>query len=422
MKKIYLLGMAFMLCFSQMQAQDCSNGRYADEIFTDFTLTSDILYGNNDRYNGDNIDLFVDVREPEGDTETNRPLIIIAHGGSFLGGSKTGSDVVPLAEEFAKKGYVTASISYRIGMNGIPFPGPDDSDASEAVMRATQDARAAVRFFRRSVAEDGNPYGIDPNHIYMAGVSAGGFMALHLAYLDEDAKIPPFIDTTEPGLAGGVLGESGNPGYPSTVNAIINMAGALGDVDWMEADATPVLSLHGDDDNTVPFYTEMITLLGTYDIMVVDGSHTIHTRAQELGMVDCFKPFWGADHVPHVNNADYYDTTATYMTDFLLHFVCDQEFSEDCYKIDGEPNSVTEISEGAVQLFPNPADNHIFINLSDMRTGNVRVFDLTGKLVHASQFNKSGQLSVDVSAWKSGMYILQVETDNFTTTKKFVVR
>ncbi len=42
--------------------------------------------------------------------------------------------------------------------------------------------------------EDGNPWGIDPERIYMGGVSAGGFLALHHAYVDNESEIPSVID------------------------------------------------------------------------------------------------------------------------------------------------------------------------------------------------------------------------------------
>jgi carboxylesterase type B len=40
----------------------------------------------------------------------------MAHGGSFIGGSKTGTDVVPLCNDLQSLGYVVASIEYRVGM------------------------------------------------------------------------------------------------------------------------------------------------------------------------------------------------------------------------------------------------------------------------------------------------------------------
>jgi len=417
MKKIYLLGLLAVSTFSA-HAQDCSNGRYVDEVFQNITTTSDIQYGANLDLDGDNVNLLLDVYQPTGDTETNRPIIIFMHGGSFVGGSKTGNDVVPLAEEFAKKGYVTASINYRLGMNGIPFPGPEEKDATETVMRATQDTRAAVRFFRRSVDTEGNPYGIDDTQIYLVGVSAGGFNALHLAYLDDNSEIPAVADLSEPGLSGGVEGESGSPGYSSEVTAIVSIAGALGDVAWMQAGDTPVLSFHGDDDATVPYGTDLITFLGIFDIMIIDGSASVHARAEDLGLINCFKPHPGAGHVPHVSNADYYDTTVTYMTQWLKTFVC----GGTDYCFDYATMSLDENTLHDVSIYPNPASTKLTIE-SDGTINAVRVIDFSGRLVKEATNINTTLLSIDVSSLPEGIYFVESNFNNGSrTTSKVVIR
>ena len=233
-------------------AQDCSTGRYVNEVFTTLNTTSDIQYGQNIDLNGASQNLLLDVYEPQGDTMLERPLIIWAHGGSFIGGSKTGADIKPLAEDFAKKGYVTASIDYRLGMENLFF-GPDSVDATETVVRAVHDARAAVRFFKKDYAENSNTYRIDTNRIFFGGVSAGGIIAVHLAYLDRESEMPTYIDTSQAGLGGGLEGTTGNSGYKSNVRAIISSAGALRDTSWMQGHDTPIISFHGDIDGTVPY-------------------------------------------------------------------------------------------------------------------------------------------------------------------------
>ncbi|MCP2936962.1 hypothetical protein NK983_30165, partial [Salmonella enterica subsp. enterica serovar Typhimurium] len=78
--KIYL-ALAFMLAAGQTFAQ-CGD-RYKEEVFQNFTVTTDTYSTAN------NAVLLVDVYQPAGDVETSRPLIIMAHGGSFVGGNKT---------------------------------------------------------------------------------------------------------------------------------------------------------------------------------------------------------------------------------------------------------------------------------------------------------------------------------------------
>ena len=83
------------------------------------------------------------------------------------------------------------------------------------------------------------PQGIDPDRIYFAGVSAGGFIGLHLAYVDDESEIPPQVDQEAPGMGGGMEGESGNPGYSSTVAGVVNIAGALKTVDYLSPGDRP---------------------------------------------------------------------------------------------------------------------------------------------------------------------------------------
>jgi para-nitrobenzyl esterase len=318
MKKLLLSGIALLqglLIFAQ-----CEDGRYRDLIFSDVEVTSGVNYGQNYNLNGSMQTLALDVYEPEGDNEESRPLIIFAHGGSFVGGSRTGTDVVPLCQDFAKMGYVVASITYRLG---IPLTLNLQQPATEAVVRGYHDMKAAIRFFRKDVAENGNTYDIDPDQIYLAGVSAGGFITLHVAYMDEEDEIPDYLDLTEQGLTGGLEGDSGNPGYSSEVSGIINIAGAIKDTAWIHTGDEPVCNFHGTSDTTVPFDQDMLVLFGAFDVLVVNGSNPIDIRAEEVGLTHCFEIYELQGHVPHVNNVQYYDTTRSVMSNFLSHLVCE---------------------------------------------------------------------------------------------------
>ncbi len=431
MKKFYLIALASSLLFT-VKAQDCSGGRYDDEIFNDFDLTSDIEYGSNVSFDDSGTEnLLLDVYKPTGDTETNRPLLIFIHGGTFVGGSKTGDDVKPLAEMYARKGYVTSSIDYRVGINNLfTFSGPSEGDASEAVMRATQDTRAAVRYFKKSFVEDGNPHGIDTNHIYLVGSSAGGFTALHLAYLDKTNEIPSFINMSDPSLTGGLEGNSGNPGYNSDVNAIVSIAGALGDVAWMESDNDePVLSLHGDQDETVPFGTDIISIQ-VFDIMEVDGSETVHAKAETIGLKNCFKAHYGQDHVPHVNNADYTDTTELYVTQWLLSFVCgDEEYCKcntpedpnECHK--GTTSDLNEYAdhENTLLTYPNPAYNDLNIHANGELIERVAITNINGQTVYQQLVYETDH-QLNVSKFNEGIYFIKVVTAQGIQTNKVVVK
>lgn len=158
MKKLLLCCAAsFTAALSSAQ---CDGDRFFNQVFNDYTETTNITYGENIDYLGINTQLLLDVYQPVGDAETSRPLIILVHGGSFVGGSKDGADVTSLAADFAKMGYVVASINYRLGINIFIAL---EISATEAVVRGYHDAKAAVRFFRKDAAENGNTYNINPS-------------------------------------------------------------------------------------------------------------------------------------------------------------------------------------------------------------------------------------------------------------------
>ncbi len=94
-----------------------------------------------------------------------------------------------LCENYVQKGYVAATIDYRLFPNE-QLGNPDSLELIDANIKAVGDMKAAIRYFRQSV-DEGNPYRIDPGFIVVGGYSAGAFTALHLSYLNEDDDIPP---------------------------------------------------------------------------------------------------------------------------------------------------------------------------------------------------------------------------------------
>jgi para-nitrobenzyl esterase len=424
MTKKLLTGMALCLASAAtIQAQSACNGlRYRDFVFQDTTI-SNIVYGSNQSFNNSNTSLRLDVHMPKNDTVTNRPLIILAHGGNFLSGSKTGGDVIQFCNDLSQMGYVVASIDYRVGMTNFPFPGPDSTDATEAVMRAVQDAKAAVRFFKKDYATQGNTYGVDTANIYFMGVSAGGFMALHVAYLDEPNEFPSWADTTnQPGLSGGIEGNSGNPGYSSNVRAVINIAGALGDTAWINSGDEPVLNFHGTADQTVPYGSATIVLLGTYPLLTVHGSASIDTRVDQLGITNCFEIHEGQGHVPHVSSAAYYDTTLVITRNFLVHFICGDQL--DCGW--SNPIGMQELPalRSVLDVYPNPATAEFTVNTGRL-AGNdysIEVYDATGKLFRRQRAEADGTTTLTTQGWVSGMYMITVRNATQQYTQRVIVK
>ena len=385
---------------------DCDGERYRyTSAFDNVSVSEDHIYGNNLSALGVDTELVFDFYEAVGNAEDERPLLIMAHGGFFLAGSNDGLEVVPLCEDFARMGYAVASISYRLGI----APSFDlENELVQAVWRGVHDSRAAVRYFRKSVEEQGNPWGIDTDRIFIGGVSAGGFVALHHAYVDQDSEIPNNIDESQPGMGGGLEGDSGNPGYPSDVAGVFNICGALRDADWIAPGDVPLVSVHGNADGTVPYGTDMVSLLG-FPVIEVDGSASIHDHAEDIGLTHCFATIEGGGHVAHLGNADNYDLTLSTVAGALSSWICDS-YANQCGEYD-YTSDITEQTSSSVQMYPNPtSDSHVTLACEGAVGSNweARVFDGQGREVMI-QKAQGPKATLDLSRLTNGLYVVQVE-------------
>ena len=117
------------------------------------------------------LELMMDIYTPEGDPSARRPLLLMMHGGSFFIGNKGEAGQSGWCEYFASLGYVAASVDYRLGFL------PTRRDVAAAEDRAFEDADEALSFLLGR--ED---LRIDPDKVFAAGTSAGGILALRLAF------------------------------------------------------------------------------------------------------------------------------------------------------------------------------------------------------------------------------------------------
>ncbi len=417
MKKLFTLFAFSCLASVSSIAQDCSGGRYYDQIFTDLEVTMGITYGENvqptiiDPTATQVLDL--DVYEPMGDTETQRPLIIFAFGGAFVAGSRVSPDIVELCTRFARAGYVCASIDYRLTQELLLLG--NEETATRAVLKATHDMRAAVRYFRKN-ADEGNTYNIDPNTIYVAGVSAGGFAALHLAYLDKESEVPAVI-SSDFASVGGIEGLSGNAGYSSEVSAVVNLCGALGDKSWIEAGDPALMSVHGTADDVVPYGSGLLGILGIN--MMVDGSEALHPVATSNNIANSFTSFSGAGHTPFalgLDVANYMDTTWWAARDFLHWRTC------------GPPAAVPKptLVNSALELaaVPNPANNATRIEIALQSNAQLTLTNLKGQTVPVKWHVVENGIEINTSELPEGVYLATVQTSTNKTlgTARLIVQ
>lgn len=220
--------------------------RYVDKIFDNVERTSNIVFGSGARSGNPQI-LNMDIYTPRGDTETNRPVIILAFGGGFVSGFKRDPLITTLATDFAQRGYVTASIDYRLFE---PTPTTEDG-ANIGIIQAMHDMKAAIRFFRED-AGSANTYGTRGDTIFVGGVSAGAIMASFSGALDMgDPLTDPVRDfLTANNVTDG--NSSANTNISSDVQGVFSLSGAVSDFQWIDINTAPIYAAHEEFDTVVP--------------------------------------------------------------------------------------------------------------------------------------------------------------------------
>jgi len=293
--------------------------RYKEEIYPEVVVKSDLLYGKargywtNSPYSDEPyittlskgliksfddpklLDLKLDVYYPKTDLFKNRPLVMLIHGGAFYIGAKESACEKTLATTLAKRGYLVASIDYRLGFKLTP------TDIEMGAYRAIQDANAALRF----LSHNAKGLGIDPEQVYIGGTSAGAVASLNTAFMTNDERPPRIIEAAKEGVVGKIE-ESGNK-YTETfkIKAVINMWGAVSDLNIIDPEEKiSVLSIHGTADDIVPFendYPFRNSLM--INRLVMDkmyGSKPIHDRLQALNIRNRLVSLPGMGHEPEL--------------------------------------------------------------------------------------------------------------------------
>jgi predicted peptidase len=179
--------------------------------------------------------LAIDVYLPNDEETTRRPVLLFMHGGGFSGGRRDDPSQVAFATDLASRGFVVASMSYRLTMRGQSF-GCDQPAANKLLTfrKAVEDIRDAVNWLLSNAAA----WSIDSAKVVLIGSSAGAEAILHAAYWQDEHLLPD------------------SPKLPRGFRfaGLISLAGAIVDTALIRAEnAVPTQFFHGVCDNLVPY-------------------------------------------------------------------------------------------------------------------------------------------------------------------------
>jgi len=409
MKSIFtlLFSLSVLTFLSAQNAEDCNGDRYVNKIFTDITKTT-VQYGANVDGQGNFQDLYMDIYEPTYDTALARPAIVLGHGGSFVQGTRADGVMEELCRGFAKRGYVAASIDYRLYHLVIPnFP--DSLEALDVVIKTVGDMKAAVRHLRKDAATD-DLFRIDTDRIFIGGASAGAITALHAAYMDETDSIPDFLAEIIENNGGfeGNSGDEENLTYSSEALAVFNLSGGIYRADWLDEADPPLVSYHGVDDDLVPY--EEGSLGARFngfqiDLMTVFGSGSIHQQADEIGIPNYLKAVENGGH-EEIYDSEFQLELDEFSYQSLL-------FYHDllCAGVEVLPSSADNISfnNTALKVYPNPASDIAFVDIDErLNVDKVLIFNELGVLI-GEEYVNAKTVELTKEKYGEGIFFLQLK-------------
>lgn len=438
-------------------------------VDTTFSIQSefDIAYGSALTFSGYEDTLQLDVSYPVDDVPPGcgRPLMVLVHGGGWFEGDKNGGYPRRLRQDFAKRGYVTASVNYRLGQFhtnrdincNVPgwncFNMTDSSEFYRANHRGIQDVNGAIRYLINRAEQ----FQIDPEHVFVVGESAGGFVAMGVGFIDDETEVladlvGAYPDAPRPNaryenacirnydlaesidsmnLSRPALGHySGNLNLPLERNyrirAVGNIyGGAFNNIFETHGEPAPGLYMyHQPCDLVVPIgHTRLLngfvnclsqfpTFCGNIinrplsygslgikrliDTMEVHGTPTTeYFYDQSTNNFNCFQQ---ADPNFGCHAIDNYWLRTTNMAAYFASQM------EECI-VDGIVNSSDD--DRLVQsVFPNPAMEQLNLFLSrEIGSIKVEIVDMLGRSMTKLKFNQQSQISINTADFPAGAYV-----------------
>jgi acetyl esterase/lipase len=187
----------------------------------------------------------LDVLQPSAPVKGLRPGVIVIHGGGWTGGTKEDA-VQSVCLPYLEKGFVVANVEYRLAKVATAPAAVND------VLRASQ------WFFQNA-----KKYHVDTKRIIVTGGSAGGHLTLMVGMTPRSAKLGPpakvaavvnvfGITDVADQLSGPNMRQYAVLWVPEQAGRL-ELARRVSPMTYVRAGLPPILTLHGDADQTVPY-------------------------------------------------------------------------------------------------------------------------------------------------------------------------
>jgi|TARA_R110000737_G_scaffold342281_1_gene366978 hypothetical protein len=465
--------------------QSASAQQWIDKKYSYDSLMN-VTYGTSIDFLGNAESHKMDIYLPNCDDAAHisrRPLIVFIHGGAFIAGSKDEVNLQSMCKQYAQRGYVTASIDYRLGFvsddasHTCNFPNyscvfaADSAEWHRAYYRSVQDGKGALRYLINRNAQ----FRIDTNNVFVAGESAGAFVSLGVALMDTiNEKLPlanatssvpaPNANTsscvynvgkTFPAMiARPDLGDIHGTIEPTTINYTIkgvgNMFGGMMSdlLKYSKAGPKPqIYSYHQPCDMVVPIDSAKIYA----------GLSWCMTNGYNCNGISNTPKVYGSRAFSSFNTTNSYGYTISNnftATNFPFNFLfgpgsCADQVNNPCHAYDNFGNRLNQLAaffaplvstspicdttffttgitqldlEKDLTLFPNPASETFTIRQLTFEKANYSIHDNQGRLIQSGELKIGDNLITLHNNIMSGLYFVSVHKGEIRAVKTISFR
>lgn len=418
MKKFLFVAITLLLLSNLRGQTICYPGRFSQtHLFdsVDIRKDSNIVYAISKNYfSGVTQSLQMDVYYPSAavDSMQSRPFILLIHGGAFLVGNR--NDMAYECMEYARRGFVAATITYRLGWNcaatdllGVcVLCQGQNFNLKTATYVAAQDGRAALRYVNANAAT----WNANPNWLFIGGESAGSITAYHAAFWDQ-TEANSFCSWAVPAV--GTLDTAGNS-LPNnwSVRGLIDNCGAISnDSSLMNNGNIPVISFHDQLDCVVPYANGQVISCLCTPFYYARGSQIVNARLAAAGTCTELNTVQNS-----INHCSYPKLSIVKRSSCFLKRImcanCVSATNTNIWAVDSCDNVVMGIAEFGMapitmSIFPNPTRELCIIKLSEpsRMSGVIKLFNAAGQLVLEQPYPPlTTEIHLQTSGLPAGMY------------------
>jgi predicted esterase len=413
MKSLALIAVSALFLFlGKANGQYCTtDSRYTEVAYfdtTQLTVGANIQYGIATNYLGNPDTLLMDLYYPNLgiDLSPKRPFVMLAHGGGFSSGNKQAGDIKDLCIHLAMRGFVCASINYRLGHDFSEY------GQYKARYRAIQDAKAALRF----VVNNANAVRIDTSWLFVGGQSAGSLIALGMAYADQNEldSISLLYNAVATSVELGNLYASGNNlNNTYTIKGVFNNWGGAVESEIDMDEMLPTISFHGELDTTVQVDSDT-----TFANYTLNGSRALHNVLIANNICSELTVDTTGGHGIYRNASSVF--RAQRASCFFKSVFCNN--CTNFYTTDSIPAncaSLLNIESNSfipfIKVYPNPFENSFRI---DGFAGNleISIYNCLAQLVYQKETTNTN-VQIDL---KPGIFFLNVK--HVETNKSYITK